>query len=427
MMKKCLDQLGFLPADFLLPKQEDMTPWSVVACDQFTSQPEYWERVEQFVGDKPSTLHLILPESRLGTDREAASVREINETMTKYLSEGVFQTLEHSLIYVERTQANGKVRRGIVGVVDLEQYDYRPGATSLIRATEGTVLSRIPPRVAVRKDASLETSHIMLLIDDPMKTAVETMGSQTAEMKPLYQFELMEHGGSIAGWQVTKEQEAQLAKALTTLADPAVVAKKYHMPDVPVLLFAVGDGNHSLATAKENYDRQKRTTPRDQWDTMPARFAMAELVNLHDDSLEFEPIHRVVFDVSPEDLVQKLLLWYQGAFQGEGEGHQIRYVFGEQQGVVTVPHPKAKLEVGTLQNFLDEYIKAYGGRVDYIHGADVTRELGQQPGNIGFILPAMEKAQLFPTVMAEGVLPRKTFSMGEAWDKRYYLECRKIR
>ncbi|MGI6498784.1 MAG: DUF1015 domain-containing protein [Oscillospiraceae bacterium] len=427
MMKKRLDQLGFLPADFLLPNQKDMTRWSVVACDQFTSQPDYWERVEQFVGDVPSTLRLILPESRLGTEREAASVREINETMTNYLSQGVFQTLENSLIYVERTQANGKVRKGIVGVVDLEQYDYRPGAASLIRATEGTVLRRLPPRVAVRKDAPLETSHIMLLIDDPLKTAVEPAGEKTGEMKPLYQFELMENGGSIAGWQMTKEQEARLAEALTVLSDPAAVAGKYHMPEAPVLLFAVGDGNHSLATAKENYDRQKRTTPKEQWDTMPARFAMVELVNLHDDSLEFEPIHRVVFDVSPEDVVQKLLLWYPGAFRGEGEGHRLHYVFGEETGVVTVPNPKAKLEVGTLQSFLDEYIKAYGGRVDYIHGGDVTETLARQAGNIGFILPAMEKSQLFPAVMAEGVLPRKTFSMGEAWDKRYYLECRKIR
>ncbi|MBQ1351864.1 MAG: DUF1015 domain-containing protein [Oscillospiraceae bacterium] len=426
-MKKQLEELGFLPADMLLPKDADMTRWSVVACDQFTSQPEYWERVEQFVGDAPSTLYLILPESRLGTPRETESVREINQTMKQYLQEGVFQTLEQSLIYVERQQANGKIRCGIVGVVDLEHYDYRPGATSLIRATEGTVLSRIPPRVAVRKDAPLETSHIMLLIDDPMKTAIEAIGAQTGEMELLYQFELMENGGSISGWRVTKAQEEQLAAALAALADPTATAQKYQMEKVPPLLFAVGDGNHSLATAKENYERKKRVTPKKQWETLPARFAMAEVVNLHDDSLEFEPIHRVVFDVSPEDLVNKLLQWYKGAFQGEGEGHQIRYVYGETEGVITVPSPKAKLEVGTLQNFLDGYIKTYGGKVDYIHGADVTRELARQAGNIGFILPAMAKSQLFPTVMTEGVLPRKTFSMGEAWDKRYYLECRKIR
>jgi uncharacterized protein (DUF1015 family) len=426
-MKKRLEEMGFLPADMLLPKDADMTRWSVVACDQFTSQPEYWERVEQFVGDAPSTLRLILPESRLGTEREAASVREINETMQQYLQEGVFRTLEHSLIYVERRQANGKIRRGIVGAVDLDHYDYRPGASSLIRATEGTVLSRIPPRVAVRKDAPLETSHIMLLIDDPMKTAVEAIGARKEEMELVYQFELMENGGSISGWRVTKEQEEALAAALSVLSDPAEVSRKYQMEDVPPLLFAVGDGNHSLATAKETYERQKRTTPREQWDTLPARFAMAELVNLHDDSLEFEPIHRVVFDVSPEDVISKLLAWYKGAFRGQGEGHQISYVFGETEGVITIPSPKAKLEVGTLQSFLDEYIKAYGGKVDYIHGGDVTRELARQPGNIGFILPAMAKSQLFPTVMAEGVLPRKTFSMGEAWDKRYYLECRKIR
>lgn len=426
-MEKKFEQLGFLPADILLPKQADMTKWSVVACDQFTSQPEYWERVEAFVGDAPSTLRLILPESRLGTEREAASIKEINETMARYLQQDIFKTIPMSFVYVERTQYNGKVRKGIVGVVDLEQYDYRPGATSLVRATEGTVLSRIPPRVAVRKDALLEVSHIMILIDDPQKAVIEPLGQEKDKMEQLYAFELMENGGSISGWHVTKEQMKRLADGLFALKDAELIKQKYKMGDVPAMVFAMGDGNHSLATAKECYERQKRNTARSEWDRLPSRYALAELVNLHDDSLEFEPIHRVVFDVSPQHVVEKLFERYPAAKYGISEGHTIGFVYEGQEGTISIPNPKANLAVGTLQNFLDEYIKAYGGKIDYIHGADVTRELATQHGNIGFILPAMGKNQLFPTVMAEGVLPRKTFSMGEAWDKRYYLECRKIR
>ncbi|WP_186566140.1 DUF1015 domain-containing protein [Lawsonibacter celer] len=421
------DGLPFGPADILLPQNCDLTRWSVVACDQYTSQPEYWQRVEEFVGAAPSTLRLILPESCLDGPNVDTDIVEVNNTMTRYLREDRFRTLTDSLIYVERRLDNGKVRRGLIGKIDLEQYDYEPGSPAYIRATEGTVLSRIPPRVAVRKNAPLELPHVMLLADDRSRTVIEPLSEEKSEMEPLYDFALMEHGGHIAGWRVTEGQAGRIARALRALADPAGFRARYGMGDESVLLFAAGDGNHSLATAKECYERQKRLTPRSQWEKLPARYALVELVNLHDEALEFEPIHRVVFDVEPKALLGALLERFPGAHEGEGAGHMLRYIHADGTGAVTVPQPDHQLEVGTLQAFLDGYVREHGGRIDYIHGADVVGELARRPGNIGFLLPSMGKERLFPTVIHDGVLPRKTFSMGEAQDKRFYLEARRIR
>ena len=421
------DKLPFLPADILLPRDCAYSKWSVVACDQYTSQPEYWQRVEERVGSAPSTLRLILPESRLEGPDTQTDIMEINSTMSRYLREGRFQVHPDAVFYIERTLDGGKVRRGLVGRIDLEQYDYEPGSAAPIRATEGTVLSRIPPRVAVRKNAPIELPHVMLLADDPGRTVIEPLSGQTAEMRPLYDFDLMERGGHIRGWELTPAQWEQTACALAALADPDAFNSRYRTSGLPVMLFAVGDGNHSLATAKECYERQKKLTPREQWDSLPARYALCELVNLHDASLEFEPIHRVVFGVEPERVVEELLSALPGAYRGEGDGHVLRFSHAGGKGAVTVPRPEAQLEVGTLQPFLDAYVKEHGGSIDYIHGADVARDLAARPGNIAFLLPAMGKEQLFPTVIRDGVLPRKTFSMGEAHDKRFYLEARKIR
>ena len=355
---------------------------------------------------------------------------EINNTMSRYLREGRFRTYPHSLFYVERTLDCGKVRRGLVGMVDLEQYDYEPGSAAPIRATEGTVLSRIPPRVAVRKNAPVELPHVMLLTDDPEKTVIEPLSAQTGAMQPVYDFQLMERGGHIRGWALNDTQQDQVAQALCRLADPARFRARYHLTeDAPVLLFAVGDGNHSLATAKECYERAKRLAPPDQWADLPARYALVELVNLHDNSLEFEPIHRVVFGVEPGDLLAALKAAYPSAVEGEGAGHVLRYVSAQGQGALTVPDPRQQLAVGTLQVFLDQYLAEHpGSRVDYIHGGDVVARLAAgRPDAIGFLLPPMGKEELFPTVIHDGVLPRKTFSMGEAHDKRFYLEARKIR
>ncbi|MCI8869814.1 MAG: DUF1015 domain-containing protein [Lawsonibacter sp.] len=427
-MKNDFEGLPFRPADILLPQNCDMTLWSVVACDQYTSQPEYWQRVEERVGRAPSALRLILPESCLEGPSVETDIMEINNTMTRYLREGVFAEYPNSLFYVERTLSSGKVRRGLVGMVDLEQYDYEPGAVSMIRATEGTVLSRIPPRVAVRKNAPLELPHVMLLADDRERRVIEPLALETSEMEPLYGFALMEQGGRVRGWRLNAVQMARIARELGRLADPAAFEEKYGVQNRPLLLFAVGDGNHSLATAKECYERRKRLTRPEQWPNLPSRYALAELCSLHDESLEFEPIHRLLTGLDPRGLVEDLCAAFPGAFEGEGEGHVLRYFHGYTQGAVTVPHPDARLPVATLQGFLDGWLSEHSqADIDYIHGEDVARELAARPRAIAFLLPPMDKEELFPTVIHDGVLPRKTFSMGRAQDKRFYLEARKIR
>ena len=418
---------GFGPADILLPQNCDLTKWSVVACDQYTSQNDYWERVAQTVGDAPSTLKLILPESQLEDGHFEEHVADINRTMDEYLDQGLFRTLPNALIYVERWLDNKKLRRGLVGVVDLECYDYNAGSSSLIRATEGTVITRLPPRVAVRRNASLELPHIMVLVDDPDKQLIEHLTYETDRMEEVYDFDLMERGGHITGYLVPEDLQADVCEILNTLARPHDFARKYDAKGKPVLLFAIGDGNHSLAAAKAAYEEKKQHTPQEQWADLPARYALVELVNLHDESLEFEPIHRVCFDVDPDELMKDFLAAYPGAHYGDGDGHTITYVFDTEVGKITIPKPTAQLPVGTLQEFLDQWMQTHSGRIDYVHGDDVTWELGRKPGNIGFLLPAMGKDELFKTVIFDGALPRKTFSMGEAHDKRFYLEARKIK
>lgn len=416
---------AFLPANILIPQVDSMEKWAVIACDQFTSDPAYWARVAETAGDAPSTLRLILPEAELGTPQEAAHTEEINRTMEAYLANGLFRTYENSFVYVERTLQNGSVRKGLVGMVDLEAYDYNPGSTSAVRATERTVTERIPPRQRVRRNASLELPHILLLCDDDRKVLLEPVGAKKESLTKLYDFDLMEGGGHITGYLVSGEEAAAFEDRLT--AYTAACPEKYQDLPGASLVFAVGDGNHSLATAKSCYEELKAKNPGVDLSNHPARYALVELVNLHDDSLEFEPIHRVVFGVDPQKLLADLLAAYPGAHTGEGEGHQFTYVLPGERGTITVPNPTAQLAVGTLQNFLDRYLEENGGKVDYIHGEDVVEQLASQPGSIGFLLPAMGKDQLFPTVIFDGALPRKTFSMGEAHDKRFYLEARRIK
>lgn len=426
-MNEKFRKLGFYPADILLPKDADMTKWAVVACDQFTSQPEYWQAVEETVGDAPSTLRMILPEARLNDPDVDEHIARINASMKQYLDAGVFQTLPGALIYIERTQSDGKVRHGLIGMVDLDQYDFTPGSGALIRATEGTVLSRIPPRVRVRQDAPVELPHVMLLIDDPGRTVIEPLTARSAAMEQVYDFELQQDGGHLKGWKLTAAQMDAVADALEGLCSEAEMEKKYGMRGAAPLLFAVGDGNHSLATAKQCYENLKKVTPESEWAALPARYALVEVVNNHDDALGFEPIHRVIFGVEPEKVLDAFKAFYPGAYEGQGEGHTIAYTYEGHTGFITVPDPEVQLAVGTLQAFIDAYLQDHDGEVDYIHGDEVTDELGAKPGNIGFKLPAMGKEQLFKTVMADGVLPRKTFSMGHAQDKRYYVEARRIK
>lgn len=426
-MNEKFKKLGFYPADILLPKNADMTKWAVVACDQFTSQPEYWEAVEKTVGDAPSTLRLILPEAGLNDPAVDQHIAAINQSMKDYLDEGVFKTLSDSLVYIERSQSDGKIRHGLIGMIDLDQYDFTPGSGSLVRATEGTVLSRIPPRVRVRQDAPVELPHVMLLIDDSDKTVIEPLTASSSKMESVYDFELQQQGGHLKGWKLNEDQINNVADALSGLITEEAMEKKYNLKGAAPLLFAVGDGNHSLATAKQCYENLKKVTPKEQWATMPARYALVEVVNNHDDALQFEPIHRVLFGVKPEAVLDAFKAYYPGAHEGVGEGHTIAYTYEGHKGLITVPNPKLQLEVATLQEFLDPYLKENNIEVDYVHDDDVTDELGSKPGNIAFKLPAMGKEQLFKTVMADGVLPRKTFSMGHARDKRYYVEARKIK
>lgn len=412
-------------ANILLPKNADMEKWAVIACDQYTSEPEYWNKVERIVGDEPSTLKITLPEIYLEQDGVEKRIDNINNEMDKLKKEGFFKVLENSLVYLERTQHDGKVRKGIVGMVDLEDYSYEKGSQTLIRATEGTVLERIPPRVKVRQNASLELPHVMLLIDDEKKEIIEGLTSKVTNKDVIYDFDLMQNGGHIKGYKVPDELVEGVFSKIENLAKKDVFEEKYNVKDKGVLLFSVGDGNHSLATAKACYENLKKVLPKEEYENHPARYALVEIVNLHSEALEFEPIHRVVFNVNPEKMIEELKKYYD--ISEEPEGQRIEYVYNKENRVVYIKNPKSNLAVGSLQMFIDEYIKENGGKVDYIHGDEVTRKLGSEDGNIGFLLPNMKKTDLFKTVILDGALPRKTFSMGHSYDKRYYLEARDIK
>lgn len=411
----------FQKADILIPQNVDFSKWSVVACDQYTSEPEYWEDVKNLTQNSPSTLNIVFPEVYLSQGDER--IKEINKTMQEYIDDDVFKELKNSLIYVERTIGNGKIRHGIVGAIDLEEYDFKKGSGSYVRATEGTVLERIPPRVKIRENAKLELPHILLLIDDRTKSIVEGLSDKKETFEKIYDFDLMKNGGHIAGYKIPDNVCDLVLSALEKLE--VEYADKYDDNSGNKLIYAVGDGNHSLATAKTCWENLKKTLSKEEHQTHPARFALCELGNLHDESLEFEPIHRVLFDVDEENLLKELNEYYDISYSDNG-GQKFIYISEQGEKEIYVKNPSSALTVGTLQNFLDYYIKKFGGEVDYIHGDDVTRRLGAKKGNVGFLLPVMEKNELFKTVIADGALPRKTFSMGEAHEKRYYLEAKKI-
>ena len=415
----------FVPADILLPdfSRVDGGKWATIACDQFTSRPEYWERVDELVGGSPSTLRLILPEYRLSDEEEA--LPGILGCMEDYLG-GLFKEYKNTMIYVERRLPSGRVRRGIVGAVDLEGYDWRPGALTLVRATEGTVPERIPPRVRIRRRAPLELPHIMLLADDPERRIVEHFGAHKESLKPAYDFDLMLWGGHISAWFIDRGGIEHVSRELSRLSDPGVAAEKYGVwQDMP-LAIAVGDGNHSLATAKAVYEQVKAELGEAAL-SHPARYALAELVNIHDEALTFEPIFRVVFNTDPAALLSEFKKYCAGL--GGGAPEQVFRVFaGGGEEVVRVGRPEHRLAVGTLQKFLDEYRKAHKEiGVDYIHGEAELLSLTRRPRTVGFLYAGMTKDELFRTVIFDGSLPRKAFSMGHAEEKRYYIEARKIR
>lgn len=436
---KIISDIGIQIPQVYLPKPgTDLKKWAVIACDQFTSEPEYWDKVETTVGDAPSTLNLTFPEVYLEKPGGEERIQNIQATMKKYLDAGVFEPRE-GLIYVERTVA-GKTRKGIVLALDLERYDYTKGSSSLIRATEGTIVDRLPPRMKIREGAALEFPHILVLIDDPNRTVIEPLMAAKSQLEKIYDFDLMLDSGHLAGYAVSGGFENQVVEALRGLAQPETFAAKYGIgADQPVLLFAMGDGNHSLATAKAIWEKIKSQVGMDH----PARYALVEIENVHDEGLEFEPIHRVLFGLK-QDLYAALESAFGANYSytpvasaeemvkavdnASGEKQAIGLVGGGKQfGVVEIANPSSNLPVGTIQAFLDPFVKNGGAeKIDYVHGEDVTVRLGLQAGNAGIYLPGMSKSDLFKTVILDGALPRKTFSMGEAREKRFYMEARKI-
>lgn len=420
-----LAEIGLEVPDILLPEADiDLSRWSVVACDQYTSQPEYWKAVAELVGDAPSTLRLVLPETFLGAPDEAERIAAVATRMREYLARGLFAPPIRGFIAVERSTPHVAERRGLIVALDLERYDWRPGARSLVRATEATVAERLPPRLRVREGAALELPHVLVLIDDPEHTVIEPICEAAARGAALYDFELMRGAGRIRGFGVRERAEIEgVERALRALAAPALQAAKYGPGDGDPFLYASGDGNHSLAAAKLMWDQRKSSLSSAERECDPARFALVELVNVHDPGLRFEPIHRLVFGVDPEALLSRM-----ERTRGSGRAHALRWIAGTRTGVASLPVADEPLEVAALQAFLDDWIAAHPeARIDYIHGDDALTRLAAEPKRIGFFLPAFEKSALFPTVARRGVLPRKAFSLGDAEEKRFYLEARRIR
>ena len=434
-------EIGISTPKVLLPKTNiDYSKWAVIACDQFTSEPEYWQEVEHIVGESPSTYHIILPEVYLGNSEEESRVKSTQDSMEKYLKSATFRQV-NDFIYVLRT-IHGKTRRGLMVCLDLEHYDYHQGSQTIIRATEGTILDRLPPRIRIREDAPLECPHILVLFDDPNDTVFGPLDEQLMTFEEVYNFELMLGSGHLRGL-VLKDEDCKehITQSLQDLVDPDTFAEKYNL--IPgafsPLLFAMGDGNHSLATAKAIWEKIKPTVGMNH----PARYALVEIENIHDPALTFEPIHRLLFDVE-KDLIEEMRAYWQEKLivkemdsievmqkivdEADEPWHQIGLISSDGVKLIEIRKPVDNLPVGTLQKFLDHYLSETNSvKIDYVHGTDVLIEKGQIPENAGFYLPGIDKSELFKTVILEGALPRKTFSMGEAREKRFYVECRRIK
>lgn len=394
----------FKSAEILLPANCEMERWAVIACDQFTSDHAYWDRVRKNAQNVPSTLHMIIPEADLAKANEA-TIESINETMHRYLSDGVFCEFKDAYVYVERTLKNGSVRQGIVGMLDLENYEYDPSRHPMISATESTVLERIPPRVAVRKDALLEFPHVLLLCEDEKMRLIEGVAAQKDKLRKLYDFDLMENGGHICGWLVSGD----------VLSDFEAELSDYEHRNV----YLVGDGNHSLVTAKTCYQNLLREGEADK--KHPSRYALVELENIYSPAMVFEPIHRVITATNPGKLLADLQTICTD------DGVCVPWVAGNETGELHLRVAEGELTVGVLQDFLDDWLSHNPGVIDYIHDLDAASNFAKAPSAIGFLLPAMGKHELFPFVQLGKTLPRKTFSMGHGAEKRYYLEGRKIR
>ena len=407
----------FAPANILLPKNVSFEKWAVIACDQFTSQPEYWKRVRKNVGEAVSTLNLVFPEAELNVDR-AERIKSINENMAKYLAEDIFTEYKDSYVYVERTLKNGVVRKGIVGVIDLEQYDYNADSKSAIRATEQTVLERIPPRVEIRRNASMELPHVLLLCDDEKERIIEPLTAKKAELPKIYDFDLMEGGGHIEGYLLQGTEVDAINEAIAAYEEDLFA--KYEGSGKAPMTYAVGDGNHSLATAKACYEELKAKCGAENVANHPARFALVELENIYDEAQVFEPIHRLLTNVDVKALLENL--------QAEigGNGTAVKWFANGEAGELKINDENGELPLEVIQVVLDKYLKANAGEIDYIHGDETLEQLSQKENTIGFLMPNVTKNAFFENIVNNGVMPRKTFSMGEAEEKRYYLEGRRI-
>lgn len=424
-------QSCFTPAKILLPAAEvPLAQWGCIACDQFTSDMEYWQRAAALVGDAPSALHLVLPEVFLGGDDVPARVAKIQATMQDYLQNVLTRTVS-GFVYIERTIQSGKLRKGLVGKVDLEAYSYEQGALPAVRPSESTVVERIPPRLAVRRGAPLETPHVMMLIDDAAQMVIEPIAACKESLAPLYEGELMQGGLHLAGWAVTDPaQIARITSAIATLGTRASFDAKYPAAaGAPTLTLAVGDGNHSLATAKARWEELKAGLSAAERETHPARYCLCEVCNVHASAIEIEPIHRVLFGADQADVLAALAAYCQktGMVLSQGTGEQnFTFVNANATQGYGIDAPIHPLAVGSIDAFIADYLTSHPTvEVDYIHDQAAVEALCAK-GGVGFLMPPFAKSDIFKGVVLGGVLPRKTFSMGHAEEKRYYVECRKL-
>ena len=449
---KTINELGLRVPEILLPKNIDLKSWSVIACDQYTQDRDYWKKAEAATGGKPSTLNLILPEVYLNDGDKAERITKIRQAMKSYLDGGVFADARKAFVYLERTTAFGRTRKGLVAQIDLETYEWKPFSKANIRATEATIVDRIPPRKEIRKGAPLELPHIMLLVNDKDGVLVEGAGKLAHDGRAaLYDGELMQNGGKITGWALEGDADIKaVTEALNQIAD------KNRAADGSTFLFAVGDGNHSLATAKAVWDEYKAEliaggASKAELAENPVRFALIEIVNIYDSGLTFEPIHRVIFNADIKALINKVGGALEGGLREVSSAEELEtavkasqadfgFVYLDDEGVqkyVLLQTKIKELAVARFQPVVDEFLKDAAGagaggtggakpEIDYIHGSEEVFRLGAQKGAVAVLLPPIAKDSFFETINGRGPLPRKSFSMGEADEKRFYLECRRL-
>ena len=396
--------------DILLPKVAEPEKWAVVSCDQFTSQRDYWQTLADFVGDAPSTLKLIFPEVYLEDDGAEERTAKINATMNDYLMSNVFHTLKDSFILVKR-DTEYRSRLGLIVAIDLEDYSYNYPTEAPLRATEGVVHDRIPPRLKIRRDAPIELPHILVVMDDRKGRVIEDLYEKRDTLEKLYDFDLNMKGGHLTGYRVDKDEVFnRLALYEKDIDGLYGVATEFTL--------AVGDGNHSLATAQAHWNEIKKNLTPEERENHPARYALCELENLHDEGIVFEPIHRVVFGVDNEKLVKALKDNICG-------GGNLEVVWGDNKQMIPCNLIGAEC-IAEVQKVIDEYIAESGGVVDYIHGTEHLLSVAKEKNGVAIFMPTIQKNELFQYVVDHGNLSRKSFSMGEAEEKRYYYECHKI-